>query len=65
MYGSAHKWKKFKQFVNMYICCVVCRFHYPLPPMHEIIKLRPFEINGNDPFSKQYLHTQAKRNFNL
>jgi len=31
--------------------------------MHEIKKLRPFEINGNNPFSKQYLHTQAKNIF--
>jgi hypothetical protein len=31
-------------------------------PIHEIKKLGPFEINGNDPFSKQYLYTQAKNN---
>jgi len=30
--------------------------------LHEIEKLGTFEINGNDPFSKQYLHTQAKKN---
>ncbi len=36
---------------------VVCRFHYPLPPMCEIKILKPFQINGNYPFSQQYLQT--------
>ncbi len=31
---------------------VVCRFHYPLLPMHETKKLKHFRINGNDPFSQ-------------
>jgi hypothetical protein len=40
---------------------VVCRFHYPLPPMHATKILEPFQINGNYPFSQQYLQTQAKK----
>jgi hypothetical protein len=31
---------------------VVCKFHYPLPPMCEIKKLKPFQINKNYPFSQ-------------
>ncbi len=42
---------------------VVCRFHYPLPLMHETKKLKPFQINGNDPFSQQYFQTQANKIF--
>ncbi len=34
---------------------VVYGFHYPLPPMHEIKYLKPLQINGNYPFSQQYL----------
>jgi len=40
---------------------VVCRFHYPLPLMHETKNIEPFQINGNDPFSQQYFQTQAKK----
>jgi hypothetical protein len=39
---------------------IVYRFHYPLPPMCETKNLEPFQIDGNYPFSQQYLHTQAK-----
>ncbi len=39
---------------------VVYRFHYPLPPMRETKILEPLQIDGNYPFSQQYLHTQAK-----
>jgi hypothetical protein len=42
---------------------VVCRFHYPLPPMHETKILEPLQINGNYPFSQQYLQTQANKIF--
>jgi hypothetical protein len=42
---------------------VVCRFHYPLPLMHETKILEPFQINGNDPFSQQYFQTQANKIF--
>jgi len=38
----------------------VCRFHYPLPPMHETKNLEPLQIDGNYSFSQQYFHTQAK-----
>jgi hypothetical protein len=38
---------------------VVCRFHYPLPLMHETKILEPFQINGNDPFSQQYVQTKT------
>jgi hypothetical protein len=31
---------------------VVCRFHYPLLLMCETKNLKPFQINGNDPFSQ-------------
>jgi hypothetical protein len=31
---------------------VVCRFHYPLPPMRETKNLEPLQINENDPFSQ-------------
>ncbi len=37
---------------------VVYKVHYPLPLMHEK-KKKPFQINGNYPFSQQYLQTQA------
>jgi hypothetical protein len=30
---------------------VVCRFHSPLPFMHETIFLKPLQMNGNYPFS--------------
>jgi len=36
---------------------VVCRFHYLLPSMHETKISKPLQINGNYPFSQQYLHT--------
>jgi hypothetical protein len=39
---------------------VICRFHYPLPPMSETKILQTFQINGNYPFSQQHFHTQAK-----
>jgi hypothetical protein len=42
---------------------VVCRFHYQLPLMCETISLKPFQINGNDPFSQQYLQTQINKIF--
>ncbi len=42
---------------------VVCRFHYPLSFMHETKKLKSFQINRNDPFSQQYIHTQANQIF--
>jgi len=41
----------------------VCRLHYPLPPMHETKILKPFQINGNYPFSQQYLQTQVNKMF--
>ncbi len=41
----------------------VCRFHYPLPPMHETKNLESLQINGNDPFSQQCLQTQANKIF--
>jgi hypothetical protein len=44
---------------------VVCRFQYPLLPMHETKNLEPFQINGNYPFSQKYLKTQSNKNFNL
>jgi len=44
---------------------VVYIFHYPLPPMCETKILEPFQINENDPFSQQYLHTQAKQNISI
>ncbi len=34
---------------------VICRFHYPLPPMRETKILESLQINGNYPFSQQYL----------
>jgi hypothetical protein len=34
---------------------VVYRFHYPLPPMYDIKIIEPLQINGNYPFSQQYL----------
>jgi hypothetical protein len=37
---------------------VVCRFHYPLPPICETKILKTLQINGNYPFSQQYLQTQ-------
>ncbi len=42
---------------------VVCRFHYPLPLMHETNILDTFQMNGNYPFSQQYLHTQTNKIF--
>jgi hypothetical protein len=39
---------------------VVCRFHYPSPPMCETKKLEPLQIDGNYPFSQQHIHTQVK-----
>jgi hypothetical protein len=42
---------------------VVYRFHYPLPVMCETKISKPFQIDGNYPFSQQYLHTQAKNIF--
>jgi len=30
---------------------VFCRFHYPVPPIHETKNLEPLQINGNYPFS--------------
>jgi len=42
---------------------VVCKFHYPLPLMCEIKILEPLQINGNLPFSQQYLHTQLNKIF--
>jgi hypothetical protein len=42
---------------------VLCRFHYPLLPMHETKKIEPLQINGNYPFSQQYLQTQANKIF--
>jgi hypothetical protein len=48
-----------QQHQHIYTCKktnhVVCRFHYPLPPMHETKNFKPFQINGNYPFSQQYL----------
>ncbi len=41
----------------------VCKFHYPLPPMCETKIFKPLQIDGNDPFSQQYLHAQAKNIF--
>ncbi len=35
----------------------VYRFHYPLPPMCETKILKPLQMNGNYPFSQQYLQT--------
>jgi hypothetical protein len=31
--------------------------------MHETKKLKSFQINRNDPFSQQYIHTQANQIF--
>jgi hypothetical protein len=42
---------------------VVCKLHYSLLPMLETKNLQSFEKNGNDPFSKQYLQTQASKIF--
>ncbi len=42
---------------------VVCRFHYPLPPMCETKILKPLQINGNYSFSQQYLQTQVNKIF--
>jgi hypothetical protein len=42
---------------------VVYRFYHPLPPMRETKILKPLQMNGNYPFSQQYLHTQAKKIF--
>jgi len=42
---------------------VVCKFHYPLLLMCEIKILKPLQINGNSPFSQQYLHTQLNKIF--
>ncbi len=42
---------------------VVCRFHYPLPPIRETKNLNTFQMNENYPFSQQYLHTQANKIF--
>jgi len=39
---------------------VVCRFQYQLPPMRETKSLEPFQMNGNYPFSQQYLHTHKQ-----
>jgi len=41
----------------------VCKFRYPLPPMCETKFFKPLQIDGNDPFSQQYLHAQAKNIF--
>jgi hypothetical protein len=43
--------------------CVVCKFHYPLPPMCETKKLKPLQMNEKYPFSQQYFHTQTKKLF--
>jgi hypothetical protein len=42
---------------------VICRFHYPLPPMRGTKNLEPPQINRNYPFSQQYFHTQANKIF--
>jgi len=44
---------------------VVCRFHYPLPPICVTKNLEPFQINGNCPISQQYFYTQSKFFLNL
>ncbi len=44
---------------------VICKFHYSLPPMLETKNLQSFEKNGNYPFSKKKLHTQANKYLNL
>jgi hypothetical protein len=38
---------------------VVCRFHYPSPPICVTKKLEPFQIDGHCPFSQQYFRTQS------
>jgi hypothetical protein len=40
-------------------------FNYLLPPMHETKILKPLQINGNYPFSQQYLQNNQKNKFNL
>jgi hypothetical protein len=35
----------------------VCKFHYPLPPMHETKIFKPLKINGIYLFFKKYLNT--------
>ncbi len=42
---------------------VVFKFHYPLLLMHEKNILEPLQINGNYPFSQQYLQTQIDKIF--
>jgi hypothetical protein len=42
---------------------VVCRFHYPLPPINKTTILKPLELKENLPFNKKYLQQQATKVF--
>jgi len=42
----------FVDFITLFFMCVTKKF-------------KPFQINGNYPFSQQYMHTQVNKYFNL
>ncbi len=68
MYHCYQTHYKMHNNINMHVrTCkknyVVHRFHYPLFSMRETKNLKPLQINGNYPFSQQYLQTQENKIF--
>jgi hypothetical protein len=56
MYHCYQTHYKMHNNINMHVHVkknyVVCRFHYPLLSIRETKNLKPFQINGNYPFSQ-------------